>query len=169
MGLAADLHLQLGDSPLKAKKLLLESGFLAFQGSDLLLNSTVLGLLEIKVSFPSLMVFYIYYSMRTSSLERLFFTSAVFIVSTDSRVSFSLLRICTSFLWLLSSLEMFLICCWLVDEVLREFEAFPWAMQGWNRSCFLFDPSINIISKLSFRQLFIIWILIIQLIQAWFT
>jgi hypothetical protein len=45
-------------------------------------------------------------------LERLFLTSAVFMVRTDSRVSFSDLRICTYFLWLLSSLEMFLICCW---------------------------------------------------------
>ncbi len=134
-----------------------------------MLDSTVLCLLEIKVSFPSLIIFYIYYSMRTSSLERLFFTSAVFIVSTDSKVSFSLLSICTSFLWLLSSLEMFLICCCLRDDVLRESEAFPWVRRDWSRSCFLFDPSINIISKLSFLQLFIIWILIIQLSQVWFT
>jgi hypothetical protein len=111
VGLAANLHLQLGYSTLEAKKLLLKSSLLTFQRSYLLLDSTVLCLLEIKVSFPSLMIFYIYYSIRTSSLERLFFTSAVFIVRTDSRVSFSLLRICTSFLWLLSSLEMFLICC----------------------------------------------------------
>jgi len=125
VGLAANLHLQLGDSSLKAKKLLLESSLFTFKRSYLLLNSTVLCLLEIKVSFPSLMAFYIYYSMRTSSLERLFFTSAVFIVSTDSKVSFSLRRICTSFLWLLSSLEIFLICCCLEDDVLQESEAFP--------------------------------------------
>ena len=130
MGLAANLHLQLGDPSLKAKQLLLEGSLLTFQGSNLLLDSTVLCLLEIKVSFPSLITFYIYYSMRTSSLERLFFTSAVFIVRTDSKVSFSLLSICTSFLWLLSSLEMFLICCCLRDDVLRESEAFPWVRQG---------------------------------------
>lgn len=130
MGLAANLHLQLGDPSLKAKQLLLEGSLLTFQGSNLLLDSTVLCLLEIKVSFPSLIIFYIYYSMRTSSLERLFFTSAVFIVRTDSKVSFSLLSICTSFLWLLSSLEMFLICCCLRDDVLRESEAFPWVRQG---------------------------------------
>ena len=57
---------------------------------------------------------YISSSMRTSSLDRLFLTSAVFMVSTDSKVSFSLLRICTYFLWLLSSLEIFLICCWMI-------------------------------------------------------
>ena len=52
---------------------------------------------------------YISSSMRTSSFDKLFLTSAVFMVRTDSRVSFSLRRICTSFLWLLSSFEMFLI------------------------------------------------------------
>lgn len=55
---------------------------------------------------------YISYSMRTSSLDRVFLTSDVFMVSTDSRVSFSLLSTWTSFLWLLSSLEILRICCW---------------------------------------------------------
>lgn len=73
--------------------------------------------------------------MRTSSLERLFFTSAVFIVRTDSKVSFSLRRICTSFLWLLSSLEMFLICVWMVGWVLLRSEVFPWGRRGWSQSC----------------------------------
>ena len=67
-------------------------------------------------------------------MDRLFFTSAVFIVRTDSRVSFSLLRICTSFLWLLSSLEMFFICCWLREKLPRESEAFPWGRQDWSWS-----------------------------------
>ena len=73
---------------------------------------------------------YISSSMRTNSLDRLFFTSAVFIVNTDSRVSFSLLRICTYFLWLLSSLEMFLICCWVRWGLLLGFGVCPWARQG---------------------------------------
>ena len=109
LSLAADLHLELSDPPLQAEQLLLESGLLALEGGDLLLDATVLGLLEVEVSLPAWRHEYISSSMRTSSLERLFLTSAVFMVRTDSRVSFSERRICTSFLWLLSSLEMFLI------------------------------------------------------------
>lgn len=89
---------------------------------------------KLKCRFLSKFQIYISSSMRTSSFERLFFTSAVFIVSTDSRVSFSLLKICTSFLWLLSSLEMFLICCWVETEILIEFGAFLWEKPGWSRS-----------------------------------
>jgi hypothetical protein len=97
--------------------------------------------------------------MRTSSFERLFFTSAVFIVSTDSRVSFSLRRICTYFLWLLSSLEMFLICCLLRWRLPRGFAACLWVMRGLSRSCCLFDPfnqNLNK-SKLSFFSSKIKW------------
>ena len=72
--------------------------------------------------------------MRTSSLERLFFASAVFIVRTDSKVSFSLLRIWTSFLWLFSSLEMFFICCWLIRNLPRGSEAFLSVMRDWSWS-----------------------------------
>lgn len=53
-------------------------------------------------------------------MDRLFFTSAVFIVNTDYRVSFSLLKIWTYFLWLLSSFDMFLICCYIIINLLRE-------------------------------------------------
>ena len=109
LALAADLHFEFGDAPLEAEQLLLEGGLFALEGSDLLLDAAVLGLLEVEMSLPNSEHPYISSSMRTSSLERLFLTSAVFMVSTDSRVSFSLRRICTSFLWLLSSLEMFLI------------------------------------------------------------
>ena len=85
---------------------------------------------KLKCLFLKLWNLYIYSSILTSSFDKLFFTSAVFIVSTDSKVSFSLLRICTSFLWLFSSLEMFFICCWLSQKVPREFGAFPWGRQG---------------------------------------
>ena len=70
---------------------------------------------------------YISSSILTSSLLRLFLTSAVFMVRTDSRVSFSLLRICTSFLWLLSSLEMFLIWFWVRGKY---FEGLQLALEG---------------------------------------
>jgi hypothetical protein len=63
---------------------------------------------------------YISSSIRTSSLDRVFLTSDVFIVRTDSRVSFSLRSTCTSFLWLLSSLEMLRICCYMEHHVLQE-------------------------------------------------
>ena len=52
MLLAADLHFQLGDSPLEAEELLLEGCFFAFERGDLLLDPAVLGLLEVKMSFP---------------------------------------------------------------------------------------------------------------------
>lgn len=53
MAFAADLHFELGDSPLQAKKLLLEGSLLSFQSSDLLLNTTVLSFLEIKMPLPN--------------------------------------------------------------------------------------------------------------------
>ena len=81
---------------------------------------------KLKCLFLKLWNLYIYSSMRTSSFERLFLTSAVFIVRTDSRVSFSLLSIWTSFLWLLSSFEMFFICCWIILDIPIEFEVFLW-------------------------------------------
>ena len=102
LALAAHLHLEFGDSALQAQELLLQGGLLPLEGGDLLLDAAVLSLLEIEVSFPKLCNWYISSSILTNSLDRLFLTSAVFIVSTDSRVSFSLLRIWTSFLWLFS-------------------------------------------------------------------
>lgn len=99
---ASDLHLKFGDPPLQAEQLLLQGCLLALEGSDLLLDAAVLGLLEVEMPLPASYDNYISSYMRTSSLERLFLTSAVFMVSTDSSVSFSLRRICTSFLWLLS-------------------------------------------------------------------
>jgi hypothetical protein len=102
LSLAADLHFEFGDASLQAEELLLEGGLFALEGGDLLLDAAVLGLLEVEVSLPASEHGYISSSMRTSSLERLFLTSAVFMVSTDSRVSFSERSTCTSFLWLLS-------------------------------------------------------------------
>jgi len=52
MGLTADLHLELSDSSLEPQQLLLQSCFLALEGGDLLLDSAVLCLLEVKMSFP---------------------------------------------------------------------------------------------------------------------
>ena len=52
MAFAADLHFELGDSPLQAKKLLLEGSLFSLQRSYLLLNSTILGFLEIKMPLP---------------------------------------------------------------------------------------------------------------------
>ncbi len=67
-------------------------------------------------AFWKLKCLFISSSILTNSFDKLFFTSAVFIVSTDSNVSFSDLKIWTSFLWLLSSFEMFLICCWIITN-----------------------------------------------------
>lgn len=85
---------------------------------------------KLKWRFLNNQALYIYYSMRTSSLDRLFLTSAVFMVRTDSKVSFSLLRIWTYFLWLFSSLEMFFICCWVALGLPLEFGACLWEMLG---------------------------------------
>ena len=52
VGLAADLHFELGDSSLQSQQLLLQGCFLSLEGGDLLLDSAVFGLLEIKVPFP---------------------------------------------------------------------------------------------------------------------
>ena len=120
------LHFEFGDSTLEAEELLLQGSFLSLQGGDLLLDATIFGFLEVKVSFPKSHNIYISSSIRTNSLLRLFFTSAVFIVSTDSRVSFSLRRICTSFLWLFSSFEMFLIWFWVRETY---FEGLEFALE----------------------------------------
>lgn len=48
---ASDLHFEFGDSSLKSEKLLLKCSFLSFEGCDLLLDSAVLCLLEIKMPF----------------------------------------------------------------------------------------------------------------------
>lgn len=146
LALASHLHFQLSDTSLQSQKLLLQSCFFSFQRSDLLLNTTVFGFLKIKMSLPVLIRVYISSSMRTSSLDKLFLTSAVFMVSTDSSVSFSLRRIWTSFLWLLSSLEMFLICCWMEVLVPRVFEVCLWGRRGWSRSCCRSGP-FNFIMK----------------------
>lgn len=131
MALTSDLHFQLSYSPLEPQQLLLESSLLALERRNLLLDSAIFCLLEIEVPLPTINVTsYISSSIRTSSLERLFLTSAVFMVSTDSSVSFSLLRICTSFLWLLSSFEMFFICCWVRNTVLPGIAACPSARPG---------------------------------------
>ena len=52
VGLAADLHLKFGDSSLQSQELLLQCGLFSFEGGDLLLDSAVFCLLEVKVSFP---------------------------------------------------------------------------------------------------------------------
>lgn len=52
MGLAADLHFEFGDASLQAEELLLKCCFLSLEGGDLLLDATVLCLLEVKVPFP---------------------------------------------------------------------------------------------------------------------
>ena len=106
---------------------------------------------KLKCRFLHKLHIYISSSMRTSSLERLFLTSAVFMVSTDSRVSFSLRRICTSFLWLLSSFEMFLICCCLTLCLPRVSAACPSARPGCYRSCCLCRSSIKIIRSLNLQ------------------
>lgn len=72
---------------------------------------------KLKCLFLNFETSYISSSILTSSLDKLFLTSAVFMVKTDSRVSFSLLSICTYFLWLLSSLEMFLIWVCVGEQV----------------------------------------------------
>ena len=64
-------------------------------------------------AFWKLKCLFIYYSILTNSLDKLFLTSAVFIVNTDYKVSFYDLNIWTSFLWLFNSFEMFLICCYI--------------------------------------------------------
>jgi hypothetical protein len=46
----SDLHLQLSDPSLQTQQLLLQSSLFPLQGSDLLLDSAVLSLLEIEVS-----------------------------------------------------------------------------------------------------------------------
>ena len=60
VGLAADLHLKFGDSPLKTEQLLLKSSLFALERGDLLLNATVFGLLEIEVALPEWLKRYIY-------------------------------------------------------------------------------------------------------------
>ena len=52
MTFATHLHLEFGDSALQSQQLLLESSFFSLKRSDLLLDATVLGLLEVEVSFP---------------------------------------------------------------------------------------------------------------------
>ena len=52
MSLAADLHLQLGDSSLQAEELLLQGGLFSLERGDLLLDAAVLRLLEIEMSLP---------------------------------------------------------------------------------------------------------------------
>ena len=81
-------------------------------------------------AFWKLKCLFISSSILTNSFDRLFFTSAVFIVSTDSKVSFSDLNICTSFLWLLSSLEMLFICCWIIIKTY--FKILKFSLQ-WSR------------------------------------
>lgn len=147
VSLATDLHLKFGDAPLEAEELLLKSSFLTLEGGDLLLDTTVFCLLEVEVSLPEWKQGYISSSIRTSSLLRLFLTSAVFMVRTDSRVSFSLRRICTSFLWLLSSLEMLLICCCVTHLLPPASAACPSARQGLSRNYFLYRSSINICQR----------------------
>lgn len=51
--LAADLHFQLSDSPLKSKELLLEGGLLPLEWGDLLLDAAILGLLEVEMTLPA--------------------------------------------------------------------------------------------------------------------
>jgi hypothetical protein len=48
----SDLHFQFGDSALKSEQLLLKGSLFSFEGGDLLLDATVLCLLEIEVSLP---------------------------------------------------------------------------------------------------------------------
>jgi hypothetical protein len=48
----ADLHFEFGDPALESEELLLEGGLLAFEGSDLLLDAAVFGLLEVEVALP---------------------------------------------------------------------------------------------------------------------
>ena len=50
--LTADLHLQLRNSPLQSQQLLLKGSFFSLERSDLLLDATVLSLLEIEVPLP---------------------------------------------------------------------------------------------------------------------
>ena len=52
----SDLHLQFRNSSLQSKELLLEGGFLSLQRCDLLLDSTVLCLLEVEVPFPDIKI-----------------------------------------------------------------------------------------------------------------
>ena len=49
LSLAADLHFEFSDSSLESEQLLLKGSFLSFERGDLLLNSTIFCLLEIKV------------------------------------------------------------------------------------------------------------------------
>lgn len=52
MCLAADLHLKFGDSSLKSEQLLLKGCFFTLERGNLLLDSAVFCLLEIKVTLP---------------------------------------------------------------------------------------------------------------------
>ena len=46
------MHFEFGDPALESEELLLEGGLLAFEGSDLLLDAAVFGLLEVEVALP---------------------------------------------------------------------------------------------------------------------
>lgn len=50
---AADLHFQLGDSPLQSEELLLQGGLFSLEGGDLLLDAAILGLLEVEMALPA--------------------------------------------------------------------------------------------------------------------
>lgn len=52
LALGSDLHFQLSDSPLESQELLLKSSLFALQRGDLLLDPTVLSLLEIEMPLP---------------------------------------------------------------------------------------------------------------------
>lgn len=52
MTFATNLHLQFSDSSLEPEQLLLEGCLLTLKGGDLLLNTTVLGFLEVEMSLP---------------------------------------------------------------------------------------------------------------------
>ncbi len=52
MTFTTNLHLQFSDSSLEPEQLLLEGCLLTLKGGDLLLNTTVLGFLEVEMSLP---------------------------------------------------------------------------------------------------------------------